>query len=148
MTNRQTCFTINGIEYNEGTIVKMYGNEFVFRYYDTDVELFSFKYKNSKKIFVCSMDEFINNLESVTDAIDMSYISMITQRRGRHVSFKEELLISGMLYAWLWYIVIMVVGSIFYNRTAIWIITTYVFVGYRKRKIKDHKDCYTWSNTE
>lgn len=148
MTNRQTCFTINDIEYNEGTIIKMYGNEFVFRYYDTDVDLFSFKYRNSKKIFVCSMDEFVNNLESITGAVDISYISMITRRRDKHVSFKEELLISGMLYAWLWYIVIMAVGSIFYNRIAIWIITTGVFIGYRKRKIKDHKDCYTWSNIE
>ena len=52
-------------------------------------------------------------------------------------TFSDELNIDGLLIAWIWYVFIMVVGSIFYDRIGIWIITSVIFFSYRNKKLKE-----------
>lgn len=52
-------------------------------------------------------------------------------------TFVNELGIDGLLIAWIWYIFIMVVGVIFYDRIGIWILASVIFFNYRKKKLKE-----------
>ena len=50
--------------------------------------------------------------------------------------FKDELNIDGMLIAWIWYIFIMAVLTIFNNRILGWISASIIFFSYRHNKLK------------
>lgn len=52
-------------------------------------------------------------------------------------TFKDEMNIDGMFIAWMWYVFIMAIGTIFKDNIAIWILTSIVFFNYRNRKLKE-----------
>ena len=49
----------------------------------------------------------------------------------------DELRIDALCIAWVWYIFIMVIGTIFYDRLMIWGFATFVFGLYRDEKLKE-----------
>lgn len=58
------------------------------------------------------------------------------EKNEKQTKFFDELNIDGMLIAWIWYIFIMVIASIFYARIGIWTLASVVFFKYRNKKIK------------
>lgn len=52
-------------------------------------------------------------------------------------TFMDELRIDALCIAWAWYIFIMVIGTIFYDRLMIWGFATFVFGLYRDEKLKE-----------
>ena len=52
-------------------------------------------------------------------------------------TFKDEMNIDGLFIAWIWYVFIMAIGTIFKDNIAIWILTSIVFFNYRNRKLKE-----------
>ena len=52
-------------------------------------------------------------------------------------TFKDELNIDGLFIAWVWYIFIMAIGTIFYGNIVIWILASVIFFNYRKSKLKE-----------
>ena len=55
----------------------------------------------------------------------------------KKLTLEKELNIDGLLIAWIWYIVIMAVGTIFNGNIIIWIWASYVFFRYRNRKLRE-----------
>ena len=49
----------------------------------------------------------------------------------------DELNIDGLFIAWLWYVFIMAISIIFYDRVLIWIFASLIFFNYRKNKLKE-----------
>ena len=58
-------------------------------------------------------------------------------KRIEDLTFKDELNIDGMLNAWTWYIVIMLVSIVLNDRILAWIFATVVFFNYRSNKLKE-----------
>lgn len=52
-------------------------------------------------------------------------------------TLKDELNIDGLFIAWMWYIFIMALSIIFYDRIIIWIVASLIFFNYRKNKLKE-----------
>lgn len=61
----------------------------------------------------------------------------INKTAPHKATFSEELNIDGLFLAWIWYVFIMFVAIIFYDRVGIWIISSIVFFSYRNRKLKE-----------
>ena len=55
----------------------------------------------------------------------------------KQATLKDELNIDGLFIAWMWYVFIMALSIIFYDRIAIWIIASLIFFNYRKNKLKE-----------
>ena len=49
----------------------------------------------------------------------------------------DEMKIDDLFFAWMWYITIMVIAIIFYDRLIIWITSSIIFFNYRKKKLKE-----------
>ena len=59
------------------------------------------------------------------------------KREPKKATFQEELNIDGLLIAWIWYVFIMAVATIFKGAICIWVIVSYIFFNYRKTKLKE-----------
>ena len=55
----------------------------------------------------------------------------------KKATFKDELNIDGMFIAWLWYVFIMLIATIFKDNIIIWTLTSLIFFHYRKTKLKE-----------
>lgn len=55
----------------------------------------------------------------------------------KKLTLKDELNIDGLLVAWLWYIFVMAVGTIFNGNIIIWIVASLIFFNYRNKKLKN-----------
>ena len=66
-------------------------------------------------------------------------VQMSTQvkKEPLKATFKNELCIDGLLIAWMWYVFIMAIAVIFYDRIGIWILASVIFFNYRKKKLKE-----------
>lgn len=60
-----------------------------------------------------------------------------TSNTPKQRTLKDELNIDGLLIAWIWYIFIMVIGTIFKGNITIWIFTSIIFFNYRNKKLRE-----------
>ena len=99
--------------------------------YDTETKHYSF-WLNERGESSLREDLFLKCFRS------KAYMAELNKPREPHkATFKDECNIDMLLIAWVWYIVIMVVGVIFYGRLVIWAVASYIFFDYRKRKLKE-----------
>lgn len=138
---KQNYFVYNGERYNTGDVIiikffnyktrKMYNTKAIFLYYDTDeeeyvVEIYGNEYSYTKDRFYKSLCD----LEAV-------HTSKEARAAPTYHTFADELKIDNLLIAWIWYIFIMAVAVIFYDRIGIWILASVVFFDYRNTKLKE-----------
>ena len=55
----------------------------------------------------------------------------------KELTLEKELNIDGLFLAWIWYIFIMVVGTIFRGNIMIWITASIIFFNYRNKKLRE-----------
>jgi hypothetical protein len=135
---KQSYFVHNGRQYNTGDIIlfrffdgrigKSYETQVKFLYYDTEtkeyfIEVYGKEYGYTENLFYRNMYGVVNPR---APAVNIS----------EH-TFSDELNLDGMLVAWIWYVFIMAVGIIFYDRIGIWILTSIIFFNYRNKKLKE-----------
>lgn len=140
---KQNYFVYNDKRYEEGTIIilsrfdiysKMVcDTKAKFLYYDTEtneyiVEIYGKEYKYDIKYFN-------NSFVRIYDP-NVRYTNVKNQQEKSY-SFSDELNIDSLLIAWIWYVFIMVVGIIFYERIGIWILASIIFFSYRNKKLKE-----------
>ena len=140
---RQNYFVYNGKRYNFGTIVviKWCSNithtvinaRATFIDYNTESKEYTVEIYGNK--YVYTEDKFFKVLCYVVD--DDVEINKNIRREPKSHTFTDELNIDGLLIAWIWYIFIMAVGVIFYDRIGIWILTSVIFFNYRNKKLKE-----------
>ena len=139
---KQNYFVYNNEKYNSGTVIilrvfncvprNICNTKATFLYFDTEknkyiVEIYGNTheyteenfYKNFRCIFVGRNNADEKCIEPKTHAMT------------------DELNLDGLLVAWMWYIFIMAIASIFYDRIGIWIFTSIVFFNYRHKKLKE-----------
>lgn len=140
---KQNYFVHNGNRYDSGTIVilssfdiysrRVCNMKYKFLYYDTETEEYNVeiygkeeKYKKERfnKDFICIYDPNIRHIRE-------------NKQPEKTHTFTDELNIDGLLIAWLWYVFIMAVGVIFYDRIGIWILASVIFFRYRNKKLKE-----------
>jgi hypothetical protein len=104
----------------------------VFLYYDTDdCKYYIETYGESHGY---TSEDFYKNIKSVyTDRVEV----VETQNKSTDHTFLNELNIDSLFIAWAWYIFIMVVGTIFYDRIGIWVFASVLFFNYRNKKLKE-----------
>lgn len=123
-------FIYNGIEYKEGTKVKIltsrYGEQIMV--YSDSPWLSEFK---SDKPTVPNIKVSTPNVEylKITEIVEPVYarntiIDTTTSDKYRPAPWDVEI-------GWIWYIIIMVVGTIFNCRWLIWIFATVIFFGWK-----------------
>lgn len=132
-------FAHNGKIYKEGTIIKIkHGDkiqEATFLWHD--IERNNYIYQTFTNNCYClhtkHKDVFYANLIDVTCNIDSHYTA--PDRRAKW-TYRKELEINGMLLAWMWYVFIMFISVLFYDRIWIWIFTSIIFWNYRDKQLR------------
>lgn len=75
--------------------------------------------------------------QTVCDKEDLNNTNDYIKYEPKKITFKDELNIDGMFVAWMWYIFIMLIVTIFKGNICFWILTSVVFFNYRNRKLKE-----------
>lgn len=143
---RELTFVYNGKTYDCGTIIVFKGNGTcsdytrVFLCYVPDTDSFWYQSQTGGTMYEISGHDFRDKLKEVKDEICVpirdSYIKS-TNGYNRAPTLKEELVDDNLLIAWIWYIFIMAVAIIFKDRIGIWILASYVFFKYRRKKLRE-----------
>lgn len=140
---KQEYFIYNGNSYPSGTVVYLqivsvqarcvYNEKATFLYYDTDVEEYVFEIWGQKRTYSKEFAE--RNIKGIYDSNKTT--SLDSKQHPNECTFSDELNIDGLFIAWIWYIFIMVIATLFYDRIAIWIFASIMFFLYRNRKLKE-----------
>lgn len=140
---RQNYFIYKGKRYDFGTVVvikwcnnitrTVLNTRATFIDYNTENKEYTVEIYGNK--YVYTEDEFFKVLCSIVDTDNE--IKMNVRKEVKHHTFTDELKIDGLLIAWIWYIFIMAVGVIFYDRIGIWILASVMFFNYRNKKLKE-----------
>lgn len=138
---RQNYFVYNGMQYNSGTVIvirwfscvsrSLCDTNATFLYFDTDenkyfVDIYGKTYEYTTK-------DFYNNFRRVYNKRNNTKQNIAPKEH----TFIDELENDGLLIAWVWYIFIMMVAVIFYDRIGLWILTSIIFFNYRNKKLKE-----------
>lgn len=140
---KQGYFVYNSEEYPTGTIIKfkdLYNNKIrlaSFIYYDTEKNNYTIRYEDNGKRWTISAIDFTSNIQSVTD-------KFASDIKIPEVKQLKDSKIDGMVLGWVWYIFIMLIGTIFVGAPVIWVIVSVVFFSWRHKKIKEEGNCYEW----
>lgn len=128
----QGYFEYNGKRYCTGTIliVRKDGQEVkaIFIGYNTEYKKYIYKIKDCKYV----LDEkcFRSALVAVTEEHN-SKVSLPIKKQ------KKDSEIDGMIIGWVWYIVLMLISSIFKDNVGLWILISVVFFSWRVKKKKE-----------
>lgn len=141
---KQEYFVHNGIKYLTGTFISLSRFDYManrsintkakFLWYDTDtkeygIEIYGVQY-NYNQVY------FNRIFKGLYDPNYWKPKKPQPKVKESH-TFSDELRIDGLAVAWVWYIFIMCVGILFYDRIGIWILASIIFFGYRKKKLKE-----------
>lgn len=139
----ENYFIYNGIKYYSGTIIKIkrFGNakEAVFLGYNKNINQYMVRFDTNNTVFYRS-DAFNKDIVEITNRSNKSFIDWAQREDERlhpKLTASREVSIDGMMLAWIWYVLIMLVAVIFNDRIEIWTFASIVFFSYRNKKLKE-----------
>ena len=126
------------------------------KYYTGTVFIIDFNGRKQKAIFVCCVpktnrvrcklsdsfwfinaDDFRNRIVKITSDVDQSVHMPIVHR-------KNEMEIEWLFIGWMWYVFLMAISTIFYDRIGLWIFISIVFFSWRAKKVKEEGTYIEW----
>ena len=139
----QNYFIYNGIKYVSGTMIRIKQFNYITGKLHEVNALFIAYHIDS-----CEYELKIDNLTSMYSKgrFEKVFCGIAGQNVVKHnqfqttkkeLKFKDELGIDGLLIAWMWYVFIMAIAIIFYDRIGIWILASVIFFNYRNKKLKE-----------
>lgn len=138
-------FVHDGVPYSSGTVIRI--SEFnIYSGRVREKNAVFVEYDNESKMYKILVDGIIveHTEQHFNTIFDGIVIKNNTQNKTntsnaqkREKSFTDELNIDGLGLAWMWYIFIMLVAVIFYDRVVIWVAASVVFFQYRDKKLKE-----------
>lgn len=142
---KQYYFNYHGVAIKSGTIIKIkptkggyknsqYYEEATFQWYMPDKQLYSIDVNGCN--YILSEKHFYNILIEITNIFDPSCTKKIN-KNNNNCSFIKELGIDGMLVAWVWYIFLMCITTVFMHNIIWWVLISYVFFNYRSKKLRE-----------
>ena len=144
----QDYFVYNGEQYKQNTVIvvkwfccttrSLCDVKAKFIEHDTDkneyiIEISGKRYAYKEEIFY----KIIQTVYDENGCPIRNYKTQNNEFGYRRYSFVNELNIEGVLNAWMIYVLIMAVGTIFYDRILIWVFTSIIFFIYRNKKLKE-----------
>lgn len=136
---KQNYFVVNDAKYYTGSvfITKESGRcvEASFLYYDTDKERYFYKIKDC--IWNVDNKNFWRTFVSVTDKKNEDTHMPV-------VKTKNDIEIDGLFIGWVWYIFLMIIGSLFKGAIILWIVISVIFFGWRAKKVKEEGYYNEW----
>ena len=136
-------FVYNGVKYYSGTIIKIkrFGTtkEAVFLGHNTDINQYMVRFDASNVVFYRS-DAFNKDIVEITNQSNGNFIDWTQSENERlhpKLTMEREMSTDGMILAWIWYILIMLVAVIFKDRIGIWALASIIFFNYRNKKLKE-----------
>ena len=145
--NKQYYFMYHGRRVEPGTILKIKPwcgvEEVIFEWYVPESDIYVLKYFNSRNVHGMTGvgmhgEEFRRLLISPTNKMDKWVVQSYQMRmENNKLTFIKELQVDGMLIAWLWYVVLMVVTLIFNGFYLYWAFISFCFFVYRYGKLKE-----------
>lgn len=139
---KQNYFIYNGRQYNSGTVIVIRWFSYLsrsvcdtnakFLYFDTDTNRYSVEIYG--KTYEYTTEEFYRDFRRIY--VKQNNVTKMQVEPKEH-TFSDELNIDGLLIAWIWYVFVMAVAVIFYDRIGIWIVASIMFFNYRNRKLKE-----------
>ena len=128
----QGYFDYNGKRYYTGTvfIVRKDGKEVKATYIGYNTEYTKYNYEINGCKYIVDENYFYNALIAVTEGYDCRASLPIKKQM-------KESEIDGMIVGWIWYIVLMLISSIFKANVGLWILISIVFFGWRAKKKKE-----------
>jgi hypothetical protein len=134
---KQDYFVYNGRRYNVGDLIPfMFFDGKIGKLYRTQVE-FLYYNTNTKEYFIKVYGKEYRYTETIFYQNICNPVAPRAPDTHNKFTFSDELNIDGLLIAWIWYVFIMAVAVIFYDRIAIWILASIVFFNYRNKKLKE-----------
>jgi hypothetical protein len=140
---KQNYFIYNDNRYEAGTIVVLSRFDYIsrrvcdtkvkFLWHDAEAKEYSVEIYGKEYIY--TEEFFCDNIIEIYDP-NKPIINMHANNVKTH-TFLDELNVDGLFIAWMWYVFIMAVGTIFYDRVGIWIFTSIIFFRYRNKKLKE-----------
>lgn len=139
---KQNYFIYNGRQYYSGTVIVIRWFSYLSRSVcDTNAKFLHFDTEANKyfveiygKTYEYTSEEFHRDFRGIYG--EQSNVTKKQIMPKKH-TFSDELNIDGLLIAWIWYVFIMAVAVIFYDRIGIWIVASIMFFSYRNRKLKE-----------
>ena len=126
------------------------------KYYTGSVFIINFRKKMQRAVFVCYIPEtnkirckisgsfwfinandFNNRLVEITNEVDRSVHMPIIRK-------KHDMEIDGLFLGWMWYVFLMAISTIFYDRIGLWIFISIVFFSWRAKKLKEEGAYIEW----
>lgn len=139
----ENYFVYNGNKYYSGTIIKIkrFGNtkEAVFLGYNKNINQYMVRFDADNTVFYRS-DAFNKDIVEITNQSNKSFIDWAQREDERlhpKLTASREMSIDGMMLAWIWYVLIMLVAVIFNDRIGILTFASIVFFSYRNKKLKE-----------
>jgi hypothetical protein len=132
---KQNYFIHNGQKYYTGTKIRIqahngYGNcpqTATFVDYDSDTKEYHFKISNRVITY---------NHRSWTSYFLGIYGEPAPSPPAKEWTFRKELDVNGMLNAWMWYLFLMVITTIFKGNVFYWATISGIFFKYRNEKLR------------
>ena len=149
-SDRQYYFMYNNNRIECGTILKFklipnfdktyFGEEVTFLWYNSKEDVYWIMYSSFRGVNTRGImgDNFKKFLIEPTNKVNQYVIEQHEKvEENRKLTFSKELKLDGMAYAWIWYIFLMGITTIFVGNIYYWIVISVIFFSYRERKIKE-----------
>ena len=135
----QNYFEYNGEKYYTGTVfvVRRMGSNVDATFVCYDVQKSWYVYKVGVATIYSTDNMFWSNFVSLTNRVNLNtHVPTLKKRK--------ELDIDGMSIGWTWYIVLMLISSIFKDAVGLWAVISIVFFTWRHEKINKEGTYIEW----
>lgn len=142
---RQGYFVYNGKRYESGTKFLFSGGDIgTFLWRDDESGYISYIFTPKPNYYnmfpkpvnvMRKSKDFWSAFKGVTGEVDDTVKPPVLKQR-------PDSQIDGLLIGWLWYIVLMAVSTIFYDRIGLWALWTFLFFSWRHSKIEKEGKYY------
>ncbi len=141
---KQNYFVYNDKRYDTGTMIilsrfdiysrRVCNTKAKFLWYDAELKRYSVEIYGKEYIY--EKESFNKDFLGIYEP-NKTTAATQTSANNKAYTFSDELNIDGLLIAWIWYVFIMAVAVIFYDRIGIWILASIIFFNYRNKKLKE-----------
>lgn len=140
----QDHFTYKGNTYYTGAVFKVKECEYILGVYETEAAFVTYSPKKKQIVFKVN-----GKLHTILFSNVHAYIVAPTDKKDNSVHCpvkkqKSEFAIEGMHDAWIWYVVLMAITTIFKGNIFYWGLISWVFFSWRSKKIKNEGYYYDW----
>lgn len=140
----QNHFVWKGKTYYTGTVFVVREFKYPHGAYEKEATFIAYNPEYNKVEFQIGPQRHSRPLKSVNTWIVSATDKRDERVRCPTVKQKSDSEIDGLFVGWIWYIVLMAISTIFYDRIGLWILISVIFFTWRAKKIKEEGTYIEW----